>query len=102
MCNVPVIELLRGGFFTHMCCSITYFDYAHFAHIPQIWLLVYAYRMPYNGVYMKKNDTRIPPQSIESEQAVLGAIMMRPGSLYDIDDIMTLELFLCRQASSHI
>jgi hypothetical protein len=60
---------------------------------PQIWLLVYAYRMPYNGVYMKKNDTRIPPQSIESEQAVLGAIMMRPGSLYDIDDIMTLELF---------
>lgn len=60
---------------------------------PQIWLLVYEYRMPYNGVYMKKNDTRIPPQSIESEQAVLGAIMMRPGSLYDIDDIMTLELF---------
>lgn len=36
---------------------------------------------------------RVPPQHIESEQALLGAIMLRTESLYDIGDILSPESF---------
>lgn len=42
---------------------------------------------------MAKDKLRIPPQSIESEQAVLGSIMLRPQALYEIDDILTADMF---------
>ncbi len=36
---------------------------------------------------------RIPPQSIESERAVLGAIMLRPTALHEIEDILSGDAF---------
>lgn len=36
---------------------------------------------------------RIPPQSIESEQAVIASVMIRQGALYDIEDIITADAF---------
>jgi replicative DNA helicase len=42
--------------------------------------------------------TRIPPQSLDSEKAVLGSIMLRPGALHEINDIVTADSFY---ASKH-
>ncbi len=36
---------------------------------------------------------RIPPQNLDAEKAVLGSIMLRPGSLHEISDIITAESF---------
>ncbi len=36
---------------------------------------------------------RIPPQSIDSERAVLGAIMLRPSALYEIEDVLIPDAF---------
>ncbi|MEA3399106.1 MAG: replicative DNA helicase [Patescibacteria group bacterium] len=36
---------------------------------------------------------RIPPQNIDSEKAVLGSVMLRPGALHEITDILTPESF---------
>ncbi|MBI2120238.1 MAG: replicative DNA helicase [Parcubacteria group bacterium] len=36
---------------------------------------------------------RIPPQSIESERALLGSIMLRPEVLYDIMDVLNEDSF---------
>ncbi len=37
---------------------------------------------------MATNNLKIPPQSLESEMAVLGAILQRPDCLYDISDVL--------------
>jgi replicative DNA helicase len=46
---------------------------------------------------MSRNDTkgglRIPPQSIDSERAVLGAIMLRPTAILEIEDLLVPEAF---------
>lgn len=34
------------------------------------------------------NQMRVPPQSIDSEKALLGSIMLRPDSIHDITDII--------------
>ena len=34
------------------------------------------------------NSLKIPPQSLESEMAVLGAILQRPDCLYDVTDVL--------------
>ncbi len=36
---------------------------------------------------------RIPPQSLDAEMALLGSIMLRPDSLYDINDIVSADSF---------
>ncbi|MFA5933715.1 MAG: replicative DNA helicase [Candidatus Paceibacterota bacterium] len=36
---------------------------------------------------------RVPPQSLDSEKAVLGSIMLRPGAVYEIADVLTPESF---------
>ncbi|MFA6397317.1 MAG: replicative DNA helicase [Candidatus Paceibacterota bacterium] len=41
----------------------------------------------------QKSNLRIPPQSIESEKAVLGSIMLRPGSINEISDIIFPDSF---------
>lgn len=49
---------------------------------------------------MSKQDLsslRIPPHSLESEQAVLGALMLRPQALHEIDDLITPEMFYARK-----
>lgn len=38
-------------------------------------------------------NLRVPPQSIDSERAVLGAIMLRPSALYEIEDLLAPEAF---------
>lgn len=45
-----------------------------------------------------KNNLRLPPQSIEAEKAVLGSIMLRPGAIHEISDIINSESFY---ASKH-
>lgn len=42
---------------------------------------------------MSSPEFRIPPQSIESEKALLGALMLRPDALYATDDSVDPEAF---------
>lgn len=42
---------------------------------------------------MTKTDPRIPPQSVETERALLGAIMIRPNALLEIEDTITPDSF---------
>ncbi len=41
----------------------------------------------------KSPTFRVPPQNIEAEKALLGAIMMRPQSIYDISDQLAKDAF---------
>ena len=41
----------------------------------------------------KKTKLRVPPQSIEAEKAVLGSIMLRPGAIHEINDIINSSSF---------
>lgn len=41
----------------------------------------------------KNISLRIPPQNIDAEKAVLGSIMLRPGAIHEINDIITPETF---------
>lgn len=40
---------------------------------------------------MAKSPTRIPPQDLEIERAVLGALMLNPGAIHDVADILSLD-----------
>jgi len=40
-----------------------------------------------------RSNLRIPPQSISSEQAVLGSIMLRKDGIHEIEDIITPDSF---------
>ncbi|KKP72660.1 MAG: Replicative DNA helicase, partial [Candidatus Nomurabacteria bacterium GW2011_GWB1_35_20] len=40
-----------------------------------------------------KTDVRIPPQSIPSEQAVLGSIMLRKNAIHEVEDILNPDSF---------
>src|SRR3989338_9325006 len=40
-----------------------------------------------------KSNLRIPPQSIESEQAVLGSIMLRKDAMHEVEDMVTPDSF---------
>jgi replicative DNA helicase len=42
-------------------------------------------------------NLRIPPQSLESEQAVLGALMLRPAAIYEIEDLLVPEMFYAKK-----
>ncbi len=43
--------------------------------------------------YVPTTGLRLPPQHLESEQALLGAIMLRSDSLYEISDVVLAESF---------
>lgn len=45
-----------------------------------------------------KNNLRLPPQNIDAEKAVLGSIMLRPGAIHEISDIINIDSFY---ASKH-
>ncbi len=42
---------------------------------------------------MVNTDNRMPPQDLNSERALLGAIMLKPTAIYDIADIVVPESF---------
>lgn len=42
---------------------------------------------------IKKDGLRIPPQSIPSEQAVLGSIMLRKDAIHEVEDIINSDSF---------
>jgi len=44
-------------------------------------------------VKTKRNEIRIPPQSIESEKAVLGSIMLRKDAMHEIEDVVSPDSF---------
>lgn len=41
----------------------------------------------------KQTNIRIPPQSIESEQAVLGSIMLRKDAMHEVEDMVNQDSF---------
>ncbi len=41
----------------------------------------------------KKHHLRIPPQHLDSERAVLGSIMIRPGAIHEITDFINSQSF---------
>ncbi|MEK7219546.1 MAG: DnaB-like helicase N-terminal domain-containing protein, partial [Patescibacteria group bacterium] len=41
----------------------------------------------------KSKNIRIPPQSIESEQAVLGSIMLRKDAMHEVEDMVSPDSF---------
>lgn len=43
-------------------------------------------------------DLRLPPQNLDAERALLGAIMLRPNAMYEIADSITPDMFY---ASKH-
>ena len=44
-------------------------------------------------VKTKKDNLRLPPQSIPSEQAVLGSIMLRKDAIHEVEDILNPDSF---------
>ena len=42
---------------------------------------------------VKNNNLRIPPQSIPSEQAVLGSIMLRKDAMHEVEDMINADSF---------
>ncbi|HAS80512.1 TPA: replicative DNA helicase [Candidatus Nomurabacteria bacterium] len=44
-------------------------------------------------IKQNKNNIRIPPQSIPSEQAVLGSIMLRKDAIHEVEDIINADSF---------
>ncbi|MBI2048418.1 MAG: replicative DNA helicase [Parcubacteria group bacterium] len=42
---------------------------------------------------MATSDVRIPPQDLDTERALLGAIMLNPSAMYEIADILSAESF---------
>lgn len=44
-------------------------------------------------VKTKKENLRIPPQSIPSEQAVLGSIMLRKDAIHEVEDVINPDSF---------
>ncbi len=41
----------------------------------------------------KPKSVRVPPQSIESEQAVLGSIMLRKDAMHEVEDVVNADSF---------
>jgi replicative DNA helicase len=41
----------------------------------------------------RRNDIRVPPQSIDSEKAVLGSIMLRKDAMQEIEDVVNPDSF---------
>ena len=48
---------------------------------------------------MTNPSLRIPPQSLESEKALLGSIMLRPEAMHDIADIIFSDSFYAKKHS---
>lgn len=40
---------------------------------------------------------RIPPHDLDAEQAVLGALMLRPSAIHDIVDLLTADMFYAKK-----
>ena len=48
---------------------------------------------------ISKSNLRIPPQSIESEQAVLGSIMLRKDAMHEVEDMVSPDSFYVEKHS---
>ncbi len=53
--------------------------------------------MPQNSKGSDLSTLRVPPHSLESEQAVLGALMLRPSALHEISDLISSEMFYAKK-----
>jgi len=43
------------------------------------------------------HNLRVPPHHLESEQAVLGALMLRPAAIHEIMDVLIAEMFYAKK-----
>jgi len=41
----------------------------------------------------RKTKLRVPPQSVDAERAILGSIMLRPGAIHEINDVIREDSF---------
>ena len=39
------------------------------------------------------NQNRLPPQNLDAEKAILGSIMLRPGAIHEITDLIRADSF---------
>lgn len=46
-----------------------------------------------------KTKLRIPPQNLDAEKAILGSIMLRPGAIHEINDLITTESYYATKHS---
>ncbi len=44
-------------------------------------------------------NLRVPPHDLDAEQAVLGALMLRPSAIHEIVDLLTPEMYYARKHS---
>ena len=42
---------------------------------------------------MAEKSVRVPPQDVDMERALLGALMMNSGAMYEIADIVAIDSF---------
>lgn len=54
-------------------------------------------RPPQSGAHSFGANLRVPPHHLESEQAVLGALMLRPTAIHDIIDMLTADMFYAKK-----
>lgn len=52
---------------------------------------------PLQTKQIKSAASRVPPHDLDSEQAVLGALMLRPNAMHDIADLITKEMFYAKK-----
>lgn len=50
-------------------------------------------KIPVPDRQFKSRELRVPPQNIDTEKALLGALMLRPDGMYDVGDLVTRESF---------
>src|SRR3989338_2196999 len=49
--------------------------------------------MAQSNRHTPRNSVRIPPQSIPSEQAVLGSLMLRKEAMHEVEDMLSPDSF---------
>jgi replicative DNA helicase len=52
-----------------------------------------SYKKPQASYDAASGASRVPPQNLDAEKAVLGAIMLRPEALHEVNDILIPENF---------
>ncbi len=60
---------------------------------PDFMILTFEHCATIRPMADKKQNLRIPPQSLDSEKAVLGSIMLRPGAIHEISDGISADSY---------
>lgn len=88
-CPLFTSRVFQGNYhkYSTACAQLPHFSYPSFPFREHGTMTLMK------SPYIPTTGLRLPPQHLESEQALLGAIMLRTDSLYDISDILSPESF---------